>query len=71
MDPNACLDRIINAKLFNDMEELYWAIEDLLGWLRMGGFAPNDEATLAKFEGTFKLPYSRDALVQVQNAHKK
>lgn len=71
MDPNATLDRIIDAFLFNDTEELYWASEDLYGWMHRGGFAPNNEELLKKFEETFKLPFSMDALIQIQGIFKR
>ena len=71
MDPNACLERIIDAKLFNDIEELHWACEDLYGWIHRGGFHPNDRFLLDRFEEVFDLPFSLAALAIVQSTHGK
>lgn len=40
MDPQACLQRIIDAAKANRLQEYINACEDLAGWLRRGGFAP-------------------------------
>lgn len=37
MDPNACYDRLCSE----DPTDRYWAAQDLLGWMRRGGFAPD------------------------------
>jgi hypothetical protein len=40
MDPNACWQRFLDA-CADDEEEARFAIEELAGWLRRGGFPPN------------------------------
>ena len=40
MDPNATLQRIFDAAADNDREEYEQAWDDLLEWLRVGGFPP-------------------------------
>jgi hypothetical protein len=47
MDPNACIDRIINAIEDADIEEAIDAIDDLTRWLNRGGFAPTNADRLA------------------------
>lgn len=42
MDPNACLDRIIDAAIDGDVEELGYATNELAEWLLKGGAAPAD-----------------------------
>jgi hypothetical protein len=44
MDPDACLDRLIDAATTGDAEELRWAADDLAGWLERGGFRPRTPA---------------------------
>jgi hypothetical protein len=40
MDPNATLERIIDAAVSGDASELMDAAADLANWLRQGGYAP-------------------------------
>lgn len=40
MDPNTCLDRLIQAAVDGDAVELRAAAEDLATWLEKGGFPP-------------------------------
>ena len=40
MDPNACLERLVDAAVEGDAAELMAAAEDLADWLRKGGFPP-------------------------------
>lgn len=40
MDPNACLERILNAIADKDFQEAIEAADDLLGWKNSGGFRP-------------------------------
>lgn len=42
MDPDACLDRLIDAAVAGHAGELAWAAAELAGWLRRGGFPPRD-----------------------------
>ena len=46
MDPNACLDMIVDAIESNDWEEAYYSMVDLRAWLRAGGFPPKDSKKL-------------------------
>jgi hypothetical protein len=41
MDPDPCLDRLLDAAVNRDPAELL-AAADLAGWLRRGGFPPRD-----------------------------
>jgi hypothetical protein len=40
MDPNACIQRILDAFRDGDNEELEQAMLDLFNWLKSGGFSP-------------------------------
>lgn len=40
MDPNACLNRIIESIQDGDMNEAKFAIIDLQEWMQKGGFHP-------------------------------
>jgi hypothetical protein len=40
MDPDATIDRIIDALEDGDDTEAAWALEDLADWLQRGGFWP-------------------------------
>lgn len=40
MDPQACLKRITDAYKEGDQDEFDAALEDLIDWLKRGGFAP-------------------------------
>lgn len=40
IDPSACLERIRKAYGTNDFAEVRYATEDLLAWIRGGGFLP-------------------------------
>lgn len=40
MDPNACIQRIVNA-IPGNLDEFLAACDDLAGWLNGGGFAPS------------------------------
>jgi hypothetical protein len=42
MDPDACLDRLLEAAVNRDPEELLGAAADLAEWLRRGGVPPRD-----------------------------
>jgi hypothetical protein len=42
MDPDACLDRLLDAAVDRDPGELLAAAADLAAWLRRGGFPPRD-----------------------------
>jgi hypothetical protein len=42
MDPDACLDRLIDAATSGDADELRCAASDLAHWLERGGFPPSD-----------------------------
>lgn len=42
MDPDACLDRLLDAAVNRDPTELLAAAADLAAWLRRGGFPPRD-----------------------------
>jgi hypothetical protein len=42
MDPDASLDRLLDAAIAGDAEELRWAADDLAGWLERGGYRPRD-----------------------------
>jgi hypothetical protein len=45
MDPNATLDRLLDAIMDGDMTEAGYALEDLTGWIYKGGFKPRDPRT--------------------------
>lgn len=49
MDPDAAMQRIIEALHENDFDEVFSAVSDLRGWLGIGGFPPttNDLSTAA------------------------
>ena len=40
MDPQACLQRILDALEAQDRDEFAYAMQDLADWLQHGGFAP-------------------------------
>lgn len=40
MDPQACLERVLQAWDYGDGEEFTYACEDLAQWLDRGGFVP-------------------------------
>lgn len=42
MDPDACLDRLLEAAVNRDPAELLDAAADLAEWLRRGGVPPRD-----------------------------
>jgi hypothetical protein len=42
MDPEACLDRLLDAATSGDADELRGAADDLAAWLQDGGFPPRD-----------------------------
>jgi hypothetical protein len=42
MDPDACLDRLLDAAVGRDPDTLIDAAVDLAQWLRRGGFPPRD-----------------------------
>jgi hypothetical protein len=42
MDPDARLDRLLDATVNGDPDELLAAAADLAAWLRRGGFPPHD-----------------------------
>jgi hypothetical protein len=46
MDPNVCLDRILAALENKDFGEADEAAEDLIQWLRRGGFTPRRSAEI-------------------------
>ncbi len=41
-DPDACLQRLIDAAIAGDHAEILEAAEDLATWLKRGGFNPKD-----------------------------
>jgi hypothetical protein len=43
MDPNACIDRIIDALIDGDLEEAREAMVDLQSWIARGGFLPGGD----------------------------
>lgn len=49
MDPNACLQRFLDALEDNDASEAWHAHLDLSVWLNRGGFAPDSAEGLATF----------------------
>ena len=53
MDPNKCLEEIIelcNGQIEDDRGEIIWKLEDLLTWLRRGGFIPQVATKTTKTE---------------------
>jgi hypothetical protein len=42
MDPDACLDRLLDAATSSDPDELRCAADDLATWLERGGAPPAD-----------------------------
>lgn len=50
MDPDACMERILQAVMDGDRQEAFGAMEDLIGWLKFGGFPPRFSDEMA---GTF------------------
>lgn len=44
MDPDACVERIVNAINDSDLEEALEAVNDLENWIRRGGFPPSHES---------------------------
>jgi hypothetical protein len=42
MDPDACLDRLLDAAIGGDADELREAAAELSAWLEVGGFPPRD-----------------------------
>lgn len=51
MDPDACLDRLLDAAVQGDAEAFANAGEDLYAWLQGEGFAPRDPRTSAHEHG--------------------
>lgn len=47
MDPNACMQRILNAIKAQDKYAAEDALEDLIEWLEKGGFAPRFTSEMA------------------------
>ncbi len=45
MDPTAALNRLIDAAIAGDYDEMIEAAQDLSRWLATGGFAPQDPRT--------------------------
>ena len=41
MDPNACLQRAFDLIADGEMEDAFYALLDLQGWIGKGGFAPD------------------------------
>lgn len=61
MDPNACLQRILEAALEEEPDELEHAAHDLAEWLRGGGFAPTVERHLLYVHATYGIDVLRRA----------
>ena len=52
MDPNACLQRFLNALAAGDRDEVLAALSDLQGWITRGGFLPADPRKAAYASGS-------------------
>lgn len=55
MDPNACLQRFLDAIEDNEASEAYEAHLDLTAWLRGGGFEPSNTEGFATFKAWKRL----------------
>jgi hypothetical protein len=55
VDPNACLQRFLDALEDNDASEAWHAHLDLSVWLTRGGFEPSDTEELATFRAWKRL----------------
>lgn len=55
MDPNACLQRFLEALEDNDSAEAWGAHLDLSTWLARGGFEPSNDEGLAVFRAWKRL----------------
>jgi hypothetical protein len=51
MDPDACLERLLDAAVQGDAEAFANAGEDLYAWLQAGSFPPRDPRTPAREHG--------------------
>ena len=56
MDPQACLERFLNALEDNDLREAAEAKRDLRAWLANGGFEPNWSEHRPTFDAFQLLP---------------
>lgn len=59
MDPNACIQRAIDALMENEVAEFREAMNDYHTWIKNGGFAASEEL-LAKLETTYALHTDTD-----------
>jgi hypothetical protein len=57
MDPNAALQRFLDACLDNDRDEAEDALEALAGWIQGGGFLPQIERVDDPPHFTVRLPW--------------
>jgi hypothetical protein len=66
MDPNACMERILQAIRDGNRSEAFEAMEDLLGWLKFGGFPPrfSDEMAGARQVMPFHLSSGHSVHIQ-------
>ncbi len=56
MDPNACLQRFLDALDDNEAHEAWDAHLDLKVWISRSGFEPADKEGLARFKQWVRLP---------------
>lgn len=61
MDPNACIERIVDALNDSELLEALEAVEDLENWMRRGGFPPSHESAM-KLAG---LPVAGDIKARI------
>lgn len=55
MDPNACLDRMLDCLKDSEFDDLAFACGDMLEWLNKGGFPPKNMSTKGILEYTNDL----------------
>lgn len=67
MDPNACLENLINAQI-NSSPEYSQHLADLIDWLQSGGFGPTVQLMQSGAQGKLiSLSYTGDAKVRWLN----
>jgi hypothetical protein len=49
MDPDATIERLVDALEHRDQEEAVAALDDLVKWMQRGGFAPKFEYHTLEF----------------------